>query len=102
MISPRSLRSSAGSSAQPSKPSAALSPGQPGRSQLYDMLAVYLQDQSLIEFVVRDSSGQIQHYHDTVRNLFSRTGEDFVLLGRGLMLPMDHVLMVGGLWVRNY
>lgn len=94
MTSPRSLQTTGHSST--------LSSGEAGRSQLYDTLSVYLQEQTLIEFVVRDSSGQIRHYHDTVRNLFNRTGQDFILLGRGLMVPMDHVLMFDGHWVRNY
>lgn len=98
MTSPRSLRPPSRAPQRTFAPSRA----QPGRSQLYATLAVYLQDQRLIEFVVRDSSGQIQHYHDSIRNLFNRTGQDFILLGRGLMVPMDHVLMVDGHWVSNY
>ena len=60
------------------------------------MLREYLSSGRLTEAVYRDSAGQICLVHDVIRDLFSRAGQDFLLLGRGTMLPFDHVITING------
>lgn len=60
------------------------------------MLREYLSSGRLTEVVYRDSAGQICLVHDVIRELFSRAGQDFLLLGRGIMLPFDHVITIDG------
>ena len=56
----------------------------------------YLSSGRLTEVVYRDSAGQICLVHDVIRDLFSRAGQDFLLLGRRTMLPFDHVITIDG------
>ncbi len=60
------------------------------------MLREYLSTGRLTEVVYRDSAGQVCLVHDVIRDLFSRAGQDFLLLGRGIMLPFDHVITING------
>lgn len=60
------------------------------------MFREYLSCARLAEVVYRDSAGQICIVHDRIRDLFSRAGQDFILLGRGTLLPVDHILTVDG------
>ncbi|MDL0432175.1 hypothetical protein QPM17_13590 [Marinobacter sp. TBZ242] len=60
------------------------------------MLREYLGSGKLTEVVYRDSAGQIFMVHDVIRDLFSRAGQDFLLLGRGTMLSFDHVITIDG------
>lgn len=60
------------------------------------MLLEYLSSGRLTEVVYRDSAGQVCLVHDVIRDFFSRAGEDFLLLGRGVMLPFDHVITIDG------
>lgn len=60
------------------------------------MLREYLGSGKLTEVVYRDSAGQIFMVHDIIRDLFNRAGRDFLLLGRGTMLPFDHVITIDG------
>ncbi|WP_417566392.1 hypothetical protein [Marinobacter sp.] len=60
------------------------------------MLREYLGSGQLTEVVYRDSAGQICTVHDVIRDLCSRAGQDFLLLGRGTMLPFDHVITING------
>ena len=64
--------------------------------QILDRLREYEFKAQLVEVVYRDSAGQICTVHDVVRDIFSRAGQDFILLGRGTMLPFDRVLMLDG------
>lgn len=64
--------------------------------QILDRLREYEFKAQLLEVVYRDSAGQICTVHDVVRDIFSRAGQDFILLGRGIMLPFDRVLMLNG------
>ena len=59
-------------------------------------LREYASSAQLIEVVYRDSAGQVCMVHDVVRDIFSRAGQDFILLGRGTMLPFDRVVMLDG------
>ena len=60
------------------------------------MLREHLTSGRLTEVVYRDSAGQLCLVHDVIRDLFSRAGQDFLLLGRGTMLPFDHVITIDG------
>jgi|GEM_PF-502533 len=64
--------------------------------QILDRLRQYEFKAQLVEVVYRDGAGQICTVHDVVRDIFSRAGQDFILLGRGTMLPFDRVLMLEG------
>lgn len=57
----------------------------------------YLSSAQLLEIVYRDDAGQVQIVHDVIRDLFSRAGREFVLIGRGQMLRLDHIVMLDGL-----
>lgn len=69
---------------------------QPVRCEIHSLLREYLTSSRLAEIVYRDDSGQIQTTHDVIRDLFSRAGQEFVLLGRGQMVRLDHVLTLDG------
>jgi len=56
----------------------------------------YLNSSRLAEIVYRDHAGQIQTTHDVIRDLFSRAGQEFLCLGRGQLLRLDHVLILDG------
>lgn len=60
------------------------------------MLRDYLMSGHLAEVIYRDGAGQICTVHDVIRDLFSRAGEDFIMLGRGNLVGIDHVLMIDG------
>lgn len=69
---------------------------QPVECATRTLLTRVLMSHEVVEVVFRDESGQIQHYHDVIRDLFNRAGEEFLLLGRGQLVRLDHVLMVNG------
>ncbi|MEQ5834752.1 hypothetical protein EB809_01165 [Marinobacter sp. R17] len=50
----------------------------------------------LVEIVFRDEAGQIQTFHDRIRDVFTRAGEEFLVLERGQMIRLDHLLLVDG------
>jgi Rho-binding antiterminator len=60
------------------------------------LLREYLNGFRLAEVIYRDDAGQIQTTHDTIRDLFSRAGRDFVCLSRGQVLRLDHILTLDG------
>lgn len=61
-----------------------------------DMLREYLTTGRMAEVVYRDGAGQVCIAHDTIRDIFSRAGKDFILLGRGEMVGVDHVITIDG------
>ena len=61
-----------------------------------DMLREYLTTGRMAEVVYRDRAGQVCIAHDIIRDIFSRAGKDFILLGRGEMLGVDHVITIDG------
>ena len=69
---------------------------QPIPCEIRTLLREYLTSARLAEIVFRDDAGQIQTTHDVIRDLFSRAGQDFIYLGRGQMLRLDHVLTLDG------
>lgn len=68
----------------------------PVRCEIHRILREYLTSSRLAEIVYRDDAGQIQITHDVIRDLFSRAGQEFVFLGRGQMVRLDHVLTLDG------
>ncbi|TGN40117.1 hypothetical protein [Marinobacter confluentis] len=68
----------------------------PVSCEIQALLREYLTSSRLAEIVYRDDAGQIQTTHDMIRDLFGRAGQDFMLLGRGQMLRLDHVLSLDG------
>lgn len=64
--------------------------------EIQNLLREYATSSRLAEIVYRDGAGQIQTCHDVIRDLFSRAGQDFICLGRGQMLRLDHVLTLDG------
>lgn len=69
---------------------------QPVGCAIHTLLTSFLTSGQVVEVIFKDESGQIQHYHDVIRDLFNRAGEEFLLLGRGQLVRLDHVLMVNG------
>ena len=74
---------------------------QPVECATRTLLTRVLMSHDVVEVVFRDESGQIQHYHDVIRDLFNRAGEEFLLLGRGQLVRLDHVVMINGHAVRQ-
>lgn len=68
----------------------------PVRCEIQSLLREYLTSSRLAEIVYRDDAGQIQTTHDVIRDLFIRAGQEFVFLGRGHMLRLDHMLTLDG------
>ncbi len=68
----------------------------PVRCEIQSLLREYLTSSKLAEIVYRDDAGQVQTTHDVIRDLFSRAGQEFVFLGRGHMVRLDHVLTLDG------
>lgn len=77
-------------------PENASSAFRPVSSEIHYLLREYLSSSKLAEIVYRDAAGQIQTTHDVIRNLFSRAGQEFVFLGRGHMVRVDHLLTLDG------
>ena len=61
-----------------------------------DMLREYLTSGRMAEVVYRDGAGQVCIAHDIIRDVFSRAGKDFILLGRGELVGVDHVITIDG------
>jgi len=61
------------------------------------MLRDYLYSAQVLEIVYRDDAGQVRIIHDVIRDLFNRAGREFVLIGRGQMLRLDHIVMIDGM-----
>lgn len=68
----------------------------PARCEIQSLLREYLTSSKLAEIVYRDDAGQVQTTHDVIRDLFSRAGQEFIFLGRGHMVRLDHVLTLDG------
>lgn len=68
----------------------------PVRCEIHSLLREYVISSTLAEIVYRDDAGQICITHDIIRDLFSRAGQEFVFLGRGHMVRLDHVLTLDG------
>ncbi|MEE3116541.1 MAG: hypothetical protein VX339_00425 [Pseudomonadota bacterium] len=63
---------------------------------VHTLLTEYLTSGRLVEVVYRDSAGQVCMVHEVIRDLFSRAGRDFVLLGRGNLVSIDHIITLDG------
>jgi len=63
------------------------------------MLVEYVRYSTLTEIIYRDTNGQMCGVHETIRDVFSRAGHDFLVLGSGKVLGAEHVIMIGGKWL---
>lgn len=69
---------------------------QPVDCSAHDSLLEVATFRRLVEIIFRDESGQIQTFHDRIRDVFTRAGEEFVLLDRGQLIRLDHLILVDG------
>ncbi|MET4025869.1 hypothetical protein ABIE59_001394 [Marinobacter sp. MBR-99] len=61
-----------------------------------ERLRAYVRSQQLAEIVYQDPSGQVCLVHEVIRDLLSRAGHDFLVLGKGKVVGVEHVIMVDG------
>ncbi|MFW5825297.1 MAG: hypothetical protein ACOCVV_10065 [Marinobacter sp.] len=71
-------------------------------SSLRSKLTDYILQQQIVELVYRDSAGQVQVVHSRIRDLFTRPGGDFVALDKGVLLAVDHILILDGHNLNGY
>lgn len=69
---------------------------QPVDCSAHDALLEVATFRRVVEIIFRDESGQIQTFHDRVRDVFTRAGEEFLLLERGQLIRLDHLILVDG------
>lgn len=69
---------------------------QPIDCSAHDILLEVATFHRTVEIVFRDEAGQIQAFHDRIRDVFTRAGEEFLLLGRGQLIRLDHLILVDG------
>lgn len=62
----------------------------------HDVLLELATFHRVVEIIFRDESGQIQTFHDQIKDVFTRAGEEFMLIGRGQLIRLDHLIMVEG------
>ncbi|OZB16032.1 MAG: hypothetical protein B7X58_05795 [Marinobacter sp. 34-60-7] len=48
------------------------------------------------EIVYQDPAGQICVVHEVIRDVLSRAGKDFLVIGKGQVLSADHIVMIDG------
>ncbi|WP_303290519.1 hypothetical protein [Marinobacter sp. SS5-14b] len=63
---------------------------------IQEMLREYIRSRQLAEIVYQDPSGQVCIVHEVVRDLLSRAGHDFLVLGTGKVVGAEHVIMIDG------
>jgi len=63
---------------------------------IQDTLQEYRTTGRMAEIIYRDGAWQVCIAHDVIRDVFSRAGSDFVMLGRGAMLELDHIMTIDG------
>jgi len=63
---------------------------------IQEMLREYIRSRHLAEIVYQDPSGQICVVHEVIRDLLSRAGHDFLVLGKGKVVGAEHVIMIDG------
>ena len=61
-----------------------------------EMLREYICSRRLAEIVYQAPSGQICIVHEVIRDLLSRAGHDFLVLGKGKVVGAEHVIMIDG------
>jgi hypothetical protein len=61
-----------------------------------ERLREYVRSRQLAEIVYRDPAGQICVVHEVIRDLLSRAGHDFLVLGKSKVVGVEHVIMVDG------
>ncbi|KPQ29483.1 MAG: hypothetical protein HLUCCX14_06480 [Marinobacter excellens HL-55] len=60
------------------------------------MLREYVGTQRIAEIIYQDPAGQICSVHATIRDLLSRAGHDFLVLGTGKVVGVEHIIMIDG------
>lgn len=63
---------------------------------LQQSLQVYIHSGRLAEIVYQSPSGDVCVVHESIRDLLSRAGRDFLVLGAGRVLAVDHIIMIDG------
>lgn len=71
-------------------------------NSLRSKLTHYILEQQIVELVYRDASGQVQVVHSRIRDLFTRPGGDFIALDKGVLLAVDHILIIDGYNLNGY
>lgn len=64
---------------------------------LQQSLQEYIHSGQLAEIVYQAPSGDVCVVHEPIRDLLSRAGRDFLVLGAGRVLAVDHIIMVDGM-----
>ena len=57
-----------------------------------EMLVEYVQGRRLAEIIYQDTNGQVCLVHENIRDVLSRAGHDFLVLGSGKVLGVEHVI----------
>lgn len=63
------------------------------------MLREYVGSQRIAEIVYQNPAGQVCEVHEVIRDLLSRAGHDFLVLGTGKVVGAEHVIMIDGQWL---
>lgn len=64
-----------------------------------NMLREYVGSQRIAEIVYQNPAGQVCEVHEVIRDLLSRAGHDFLVLGTGKVVGAEHVIMIDGQWL---
>lgn len=63
---------------------------------LQQRLREYSRATKLVEIIYQDPNGEVCVIHEVIRDVLSRAGRDFVVLGKGQMVSADHIIMIDG------
>ncbi|WP_031210206.1 hypothetical protein [Marinobacter sp. EVN1] len=63
---------------------------------LQQRLQEYARAMKLAEIIYQDPNGQVCVVHGVIREVLSRAGRDFVVLGKGQVVSADHIIMIDG------
>jgi hypothetical protein len=63
---------------------------------LQQRLQEYARAMKLAEIIYQDPNGQVCVVHGVIRDVLSRAGRDFVVLGKGQVVSADHIIMIDG------
>ncbi|MGC8122029.1 hypothetical protein [Marinobacter sp. VGCF2001] len=59
-------------------------------------LQEYVRAMKLAEIIYQDPNGQVYVVHGVIRDVLSRAGRDFVVVGKGQVVAADHIMMIDG------
>jgi hypothetical protein len=69
---------------------------------LRSKLPHHILQQQIVELVYRDGAGRVQVVHSRIRDLFARPGGDYIALDKGVLLAVDHILIIDGYNLNGY